>query len=61
MKVGILSPHLGDSATRENILYIAKGAEKEGLDSVWVLGRLLWSLKSQTPYGTSDGSLPVEY
>ena len=61
MKVGMLLPHLGDSATRENILYIAKGAEKEGFDSVWVLERLLWPLKPQTPYGTSDGSLPVEY
>jgi probable F420-dependent oxidoreductase len=62
MKVGILLPHLGDSATRENILYIAKEAEKEGLDSVWVLERLLWSLKPQTPYaGRPDGTLPVEY
>ncbi len=27
-------PHLGVSATRESILYVAKEAEKEGLDSV---------------------------
>jgi hypothetical protein len=35
MKAGILLPHLGDSATKDNVLYIAKEAEKEGLDSVW--------------------------
>ena len=62
MKAGILLPQLGDSATRENVLYTAKEAEKEGLDSVWVVERLLWSLKPQTPYtATPDGTLPVEY
>jgi probable F420-dependent oxidoreductase len=62
MKVGILLSQLGESATRENVLYIGKEAEKEGLDSVWVLERLLWPVKPQTPYGgTPDGSLPVEY
>lgn len=62
MKAGILLPHLGGSATRENILYIAKDAEKEGLDSVWVLERLLWPLKPQTlAAGLPDGTLPVEY
>jgi probable F420-dependent oxidoreductase len=62
MKAGILLPQSGDAATRENVLYIAKKAEKEGLDSVWVFERLLWPLKPQTPYaGSPDGSLPVEY
>jgi len=62
MKAGILLPQAGDSATKENILYIARGVEKEGLDSVWVFERLLWPLKPQTAYaGTPDGSLPVEY
>jgi probable F420-dependent oxidoreductase len=60
MKAGILLPHLGNSATRDNVLYIAKEAEKEGLDSVWVIERLLWPLKPQTPYG-GYSSLPVEY
>jgi alkanesulfonate monooxygenase SsuD/methylene tetrahydromethanopterin reductase-like flavin-dependent oxidoreductase (luciferase family) len=60
MKAGILLPQAGDYATRENILYVAKEAEKEGLDSVWVFERLLWPLKPKTPYsGTPDGSLPV--
>ena len=62
MKVGILLSQLGESATRENVLYIGEEAEKEGLDSVWVLERLLWPVKPQTPYGgTPDGSLPIEY
>jgi probable F420-dependent oxidoreductase len=62
MKAGILLPQAGDYATRENILYVAKEAEKEGLDSVWVFERLLWPLKPKTPYvATPDGSLPVEY
>lgn len=62
MKAGILLPHLGDCVTRDNVLYIAKEAEKEGLDSVWALERLLWPLKPQTPYpATPDGSLPTMY
>jgi alkanesulfonate monooxygenase SsuD/methylene tetrahydromethanopterin reductase-like flavin-dependent oxidoreductase (luciferase family) len=62
MKAGILLPQTGESATRENILYIAKEAEKEGLDSLWVFERLLWPLRPKTPYpGTPDGTLPVEY
>jgi alkanesulfonate monooxygenase SsuD/methylene tetrahydromethanopterin reductase-like flavin-dependent oxidoreductase (luciferase family) len=39
MKAGMLLPHLGDSATRDNVLYIAKEAEKEGIDSLWVVER----------------------
>jgi probable F420-dependent oxidoreductase len=62
MKAGILLPQVGEPATRENILYIAKEAEKEGLDSVWVIERLLWPLKPQTPYGgIPDMPIPVEY
>ena len=44
MKVGIFLPQVGEHATRENIIYIAKEAEKEGINSVWVLDRLLWPL-----------------
>jgi probable F420-dependent oxidoreductase len=62
MKAGILLPQTGASATRENVLYIAKEAEKEGLDSVWVFERLLWPIKPKTPYvATPDGALPVQY
>ena len=62
MKAGILLPQTGESATRENILFIAKEAEKGGLDSLWVFERLLWPIKPKTPYvATPDGSLPVQY
>lgn len=62
MKVGLFLPHVGEHVTAENILYIATEAEKEGIDSVWVLDRLLWPIKPQTPYVASpDGSLPVMY
>jgi probable F420-dependent oxidoreductase len=62
MKVGLFLPHVGEHVTAENILYIATEAEKEGIDSVWVLDRLLWPIKPQTPYVASpDGSLPVVY
>jgi len=62
MKVGMFLPQVGEYATKENILYIAKEAEKEGIDSLWVLDRLLWPLKPKTPYvATPDGALPVEF
>lgn len=62
MDVGILLPQLGEYATRENIIYIASEAEKEGFDSAWTIDRLLWPINPQTPYPvTPDGSLPVEY
>jgi len=62
MKIGLVLPHLGPEATRENILKMAVDAEKEGLDSLWVAERLLWPLKPQTPYpATPDGRLPTFY
>ena len=62
MKIGITLPHLGPVATRENVIQMAKMAEQEGLDSLWVAERLLWPLKPQTPYpATPDGSLPTFY
>jgi probable F420-dependent oxidoreductase len=62
MKVGLFMPHVGEHTTTENILYIATEAEKEGIDSVWVLDRLLWPINPQTPYVASpDGSLPIVY
>lgn len=62
MKVGMFLPQVGEYATKENILYIAKESEKEGIDSVWVLDRLLWPLNPQTPYAaTPDGTLPIEF
>ncbi len=62
MKVGLFLPHVGERITAENILYTATEAEKGGIASVWVLDRLLWPVKPQTPYVASpDGSLPVVY
>jgi probable F420-dependent oxidoreductase len=60
MKVGITLPQVGEAATRENVIELAKAAEAEEVDSLWVLDRILWPLKPQTPYrGTKDGTLPV--
>lgn len=62
MKVGLCLPQVGESVTKENIHYVATEAEKEGIDSLWALERLLWPIRPQTPYVASpDGSLPVEY
>lgn len=62
MKAGILLPQTGQLATRENVLYIGREAEKVELDSVWVFERLLWPVKPQTPYaGIPDAPIPVEY
>jgi probable F420-dependent oxidoreductase len=62
MKVGLFLPQVDEHVTAEYILYIATEAEKEDIDSVWVLDRLLWPIKPQTPYVASpDGSLPTVY
>lgn len=62
MKVGLFLPQLGEQATKENVVKLAVGAEKEGFDSLWVLERLLWPIDPQVPYPvTPDGSLPVQY
>ena len=62
MKVGLVLPHLGTETTKESIEKIAVGAENEGIDSLWVVERLLWPLNPQTPYpATEDGSSPTFY
>lgn len=62
MKVGLVLPQAGQQATRENVIQMAKNAESEGFDSLWVFERLLWPINPQTPYvATPDGSLPMEY
>jgi probable F420-dependent oxidoreductase len=62
MKIGIIVPHIGPQASRQNIISLANMAEEEHFDSLWVGERLLWPLKPQTPYGlTPDGSLPTMY
>jgi probable F420-dependent oxidoreductase len=62
LKVGLVLPQAGQQATRENVIQMAKNAESEGFDSLWVFERLLWPINPQTPYvATPDGSLPIEY
>jgi probable F420-dependent oxidoreductase len=62
LKVGVSLPQAGQQATRENVIQMAKNAESEGFDSLWVFERLLWPINPKTPYGgTPDGSLPIEY
>jgi probable F420-dependent oxidoreductase len=62
LKIGITLPQLGKQATRENLTRYAKEAEASGFDSLWVLERLLWPIKPQSPYPvTPDGSLPLDY
>jgi len=62
LKIGLVLPQAGQQATRENVIQMAKNAESEGFDSLWVFERLLWPINPQTPYvGTPDGSLPIEY
>ncbi|HEU4822652.1 MAG TPA: TIGR03619 family F420-dependent LLM class oxidoreductase [Nitrososphaeraceae archaeon] len=59
--MGVTLPQTGQQATRENIIQMAKNAEDEGFDSLWVFERLLWPINPQTPYPASpDGRLPIE-
>lgn len=47
MKVGIRLPQTGKNAKLENIISLAKEADKKGFDSLWVLERLLWPISPQ--------------
>ena len=47
--MGVTLPQTGQQATRENIIQMAKNAEDEGFDSLWVFERLLWPINPQTP------------
>ena len=47
---------------RTKLNSICKEAEESGIDSLWVLERLLWPINPQSPYpATPDGSLPSDY
>ena len=62
MKVGFGLPQMGPAASLDGVVKAAQRAEELGYDSVWVVERLLYPLKPQTPYpGTPDGSLPDIY
>ena len=62
MKVGFGLPQMGPAASPDAVVKAAQRAEELGYDSVWVIERLLYPLKPQTPYpATPDGSLPDVY
>lgn len=62
MKLGLGLPQFGDLGTPENVSRLARFAEDEGFDSVWVIERQLWPINPQTKYPpTPDGSFPTVY
>lgn len=62
-KIGLRLPQTDEhSATKENIISLAKGAENARFDSLWVLERLIWPINPHNPYpGTSDGKFPDDW
>jgi len=61
MNIGITIPQFGTKATRENVIWMARMAEEEHFDSLWVNERLLWPLNPRTPANSPDGNLPSYY
>ena len=62
MKIGFNLPHMGNIANSENISYAARFGEENGFDSLWVIDRILWPSKPQTPSPpTPDGRWPKIY
>lgn len=62
MRFGLGLPQFGDLGTPQNVARLARFAEDEGFDSVWVIERQLWPINPQTPYPpTPDGSFPAVY
>jgi len=39
LKVGLVLPQAGQQAIRENVIQMAKNAESEGFDSLWVFNK----------------------
>jgi alkanesulfonate monooxygenase SsuD/methylene tetrahydromethanopterin reductase-like flavin-dependent oxidoreductase (luciferase family) len=63
MEIGLRLPQTGRNlATKENIVCLAIQAENAGLDSLWVLERLIWPIRPQDKYpGTTDGKFPEDW
>lgn len=59
MEFGLHLPHIGRSATRDNVLQFAQVAEELGMHSGWVSDHVAWPrvVSSKYPY-TDDGSFP---
>ena len=59
MEFGLHLPHIGRSATREQVLEFARVAEELGMHSGWVSDHVAWprEVSSKYPY-TDDGHFP---
>lgn len=54
MKIGMGLPQMGKHASPANIKMVAQEGERMGLESLWVLERLLRPTHALQPYGTMD-------
>src|SRR5690606_21521279 len=54
MRFGLLLPHFGEHASREQLVGNAPAIEEMGYDSVWVRDHLMY-----TPHGGMDSSDPT--
>ena len=62
MRVGVTLPSMGHLSQPDNLIQVAKAAERLGCDTLWVADRLLYPVKPRTKYPvTADGSLPQVY
>src|ERR1044072_9718683 len=63
MKIGLRLQQTDElRATKQNIIRLATEAENAGIDSLWVLERLIWPVKPQTDYpGSADGKFPTDW
>ncbi|MCI0720053.1 MAG: LLM class F420-dependent oxidoreductase [Acidobacteria bacterium] len=62
MRLGFALPNIGPLGGRESVTRVAQRAEELGYHSLWVIERLLWPVKPQSPYpATPDGALPEPY
>jgi alkanesulfonate monooxygenase SsuD/methylene tetrahydromethanopterin reductase-like flavin-dependent oxidoreductase (luciferase family) len=52
--------YMGPASNKGDIIELVKAVDREGIDSLWVLDRLLWPLNPQASYrGTRDRTLPA--
>ncbi len=58
MKFGLHLPHVGQFATRDEILGTAQLLEREGFDSVWVADHVVMPVHSQSVYPYRAGDFP---
>jgi alkanesulfonate monooxygenase SsuD/methylene tetrahydromethanopterin reductase-like flavin-dependent oxidoreductase (luciferase family) len=61
MKLGLVLPNVTQLGTRENILAIAREAERLDYDSLWVTERLLYPIQPRQPYAGRMATWPDGY